>query len=667
MHKCTCPFGHGLTLSSDQIGKSVACPACGMRFVVPGIRDSADATGRLADRSPRAHPSGRAARLALRNQILAAVAILAVAVAAVVCGAAIRRRPSDTDRGTTSESNQVAANDSNRGRVVGDAGQPSDEPAWPESASESSTRQPATDRPAASTTQNDESRRAVYRPTGVTNSGVEPPVLGETPARPTTVVQPSGRAVQSGPSLSAAGRSQVDVRTGQAVDFQPLIDLIQSVIEPNSWDAVGGAGSAEGFAGGVWIDVRGRLQRRSSGGDAEELARIRERIRPATVPTDAGNPARMRLISLPRLERRVGELLAAGHPLPDEIRYLAGLQQVRHIFIYPDEHDIVIAGPADGWRIDDLGRPVGEQSGRPVLLLDDLVTVLRTCLPTGNGAFGCGIFPRRERLARVHEFLASAPDEVVPARREAFLRQIRDELGEQDIRVWGVAPGSHVGQVLVEADHHMKLIGIGLEDGGPDVPSYLSMLDVPPGGEAPAMDTLRWWFTQFYDDVLTTPTSDAFQIRGQGVQVQSENELITPLGDRVHTGASQPNNERFAHGFTTHFDQLAERYVIYHELRNLFDLAVLSALLVESDAASRIQWDYGCFADPKQYRVPLQPAPRTVETVLNHRVIRERHILAAVSGGVVVNPWPTVKHSVTRSNADGLVRPAHRGDRWWWE
>jgi general secretion pathway protein D len=34
---------------------------------------------------------------------------------------------------------------------------------------------------------------------------------------------------------------------GTQVDFQPLIDLIQQTIEPNSWNNVGGAGSIEGF------------------------------------------------------------------------------------------------------------------------------------------------------------------------------------------------------------------------------------------------------------------------------------------------------------------------------------------------------------------------------------------------------------------------------------
>ena len=46
-----------------------------------------------------------------------------------------------------------------------------------------------------------------------------------------------------------------------------------------------------------------------------------------------------------------------------------------------------------------------------------------------------------------------------------------------------------------------------------------------------------------------------------------------------------------------------------------------------------------CFGDAEQYRVALRPALRSVETVINHRVIDGRHIIAGVSGGVHVSPW----------------------------
>jgi hypothetical protein len=60
----------------------------------------------------------------------------------------------------------------------------------------------------------------------------------------------------------------------------------------------------------------------------------------------------------------------------------------------------VIAGPAEGWRYDETGRAVGDESGRPTLQLDDLVTVLRTFTDGGRQIFGCSIDPRPEGLRR---------------------------------------------------------------------------------------------------------------------------------------------------------------------------------------------------------------------------------------------------------------------------
>ena len=33
-----------------------------------------------------------------------------------------------------------------------------------------------------------------------------------------------------------------------------------------------------------------------------------------------------------------------NRPLPDEVKYLAGLQRIRYVFVYPEQQDIVLAG-----------------------------------------------------------------------------------------------------------------------------------------------------------------------------------------------------------------------------------------------------------------------------------------------------------------------------------
>ena len=56
---------------------------------------------------------------------------------------------------------------------------------------------------------------------------------------------------------------------------------------------------------------------------------------------------------------------------------------------------------------------------------------------------------------------------------------------------------------------------------------------------------LRWWFTLNYDSVQTSQDHLAFNIRGQGVKVESENEHLTAKGERVHTGEFEPLNRQF--------------------------------------------------------------------------------------------------------------------------
>ena len=40
----------------------------------------------------------------------------------------------------------------------------------------------------------------------------------------------------------------------------------------------------------------------------------------------------------------------ANQPLPDEVKYLAGLQRVQYVFVDPETKDVILAGPAEGWQ-----------------------------------------------------------------------------------------------------------------------------------------------------------------------------------------------------------------------------------------------------------------------------------------------------------------------------
>ena len=143
---------------------------------------------------------------------------------------------------------------------------------------------------------------------------------------------------------------------------------------------------------------------------------------------------------------------------------------------------MVLAGPAGDWYMDHDGRMVGKESNRPVLRLDDLVVILRHCLLSKDVRFGCSITPTQASLSDVQEFVKeSNKTPLKPGQHDAWLRQLREKLGKQEIEVQGIDPRTRAGLVMVEADYRMKLVGMGLEEGVLGVPSYLSMIRVPAG------------------------------------------------------------------------------------------------------------------------------------------------------------------------------------------
>jgi hypothetical protein len=221
----------------------------------------------------------------------------------------------------------------------------------------------------------------------------------------------------------------------------------------------------------------------------------------------------------------------------------------------------------------------------------------------------------------------------------------------------------------------MKLVGMGLEEGAAGVPSYLSLIKVAPGQAPPPLDVLRWWFTLRYDAVQASESRDAFEIRGAGAQVLSENELLTALGQRVHTGKSDPLNAEFAHRFSTNFEAMAQKYPVYADLQNIFDLALVATLIQSEGLAKQVGWHMTCFLDEGQYHVPLGPAPQSVESVINHRVINDRHIVAGVSGGVRAEPAKFVSREAIVTDKYGALKAkrsvAEKKDlpleAWWWD
>jgi hypothetical protein len=457
-------------------------------------------------------------------------------------------------------------------------------------------------------------------------------------------------------------------------DFDTLINLITSTVAPETWDTVGGPGAVESFPTGVYVNASGDLKRlgvAAPGGELVELHRVAAR----GSSEDIRRESPLRKVSLTRLERHAQMLWAMGREPDEAMQCLAGMRRVQYILFYPETRDIVLAGPAGDWTQDDTGRRMHAESGAPLLRLDDFVVMLRNALE-GRETFGCAITPSQENLAAVQAFLAR-PSATPRSRqgRQAWLEELRRQLGPQEIRVFGIDPRTHAARILVEADYHMKLIGMGLEEGTVGVESYLETVELGPDGRPPAMEVLRWWFTTSYDAVRTVAERNAFELVGPAVKVLSENEMLGERGERIHTGTSTDLNQRFAHSFTRHFEQLARQYPVYAELRNIFDLALVAALIHAEDMAGRIDWQLTHFGPRGPYTVPLGESPRRVESVVSQRVLGGRHWIAGVSGGVSVDLRQLVSASALRPDPYGRLEPSRARSaprdlprqKWWWD
>jgi hypothetical protein len=466
---------------------------------------------------------------------------------------------------------------------------------------------------------------------------------------------------------------------GPQADFDSLIDLIQSTVAADSWTENGtGEGDISPFPTGVFVDAGGTL-RFAKPAASEKLLSGAPDAPDDTPAGDVRGASPLRFVSLPRLEAAILRRQLAQQPLSPEMLTLAGLQRIEYVLVDPQRGDLLVAGPAGDWQVDRAGRIVSLQTGQPVVRMDDLLTLWRRRQNHPAASFGCSIVPRQEALAKTQEYVKETNREPIePSGRGEWLAGLQKSLGTQDVDFFGIGAASHVSRVLLTADYHMKLIGMGIVDGGmgtnDGVESYLSTVRLRPDGSAPPMTVLRWWFAMHYQPVEVSVNREVFRLRGQGVKVLSENELLAARGKRVHTGQSDELNRRFANSFTEHFEAISTAYPLYGELRNVFDLSLALAIIEREGLMERIGWQAPLYASPNFLRLPKVAVPSEVETVVNHRVINRRHIIAGISGGVWVDARKALKTQAPARDRAATLQlaeppaPTPEGEpRWWWD
>jgi hypothetical protein len=382
--------------------------------------------------------------------------------------------------------------------------------------------------------------------------------------------------------------------------------------------------------GGVSIDTEGLL----SNTTVDQAGVLSKKLRQSLekIPADLNPAVEMRKVSLRGLAEALEACAKDNKPIPDAVRYLAGLQRVRYVIVYPEQKDIVLAGPGEGWRVDDKGNVVGVATGRPVMLLDDLLVALRTAKAAANGGITCSIDPTSEGLAKMNKELPALTKAGDP---KALADGIESVLGMQRISVQGVPASSHFARVLVAADYRMKRIAMNF-DPSPvrGLTSYLQMVKAG----ARAVVSPRFWLEPKYEALLKDGEGLTFELQGSGVKAMTEEDFIASTGDVKHSGKASTTAKRWADTMTEKYAELAVKDPIFGQLQNCMDLAVVGALIVKERLADKAGCSLPALMDSPDVKVAEFSVPKQVESKAS--VLKKgRNWVISVSGGVAISSW----------------------------
>ena len=103
------------------------------------------------------------------------------------------------------------------------------------------------------------------------------------------------------------------------------------------------------------------------------------------------------------------------------------------------------------------------------------------------------------------------------------------------------------------------------------MPSFLELIKRSRRGLNNMMP--RWWIACDYDPVRQTEDGLAWEIRGRGVKVMTEDEIISAQGNVQGSGKVNPVAQQWADSMTDRYEELARADTVFGQLRNVMDLS----------------------------------------------------------------------------------------------
>lgn len=388
-------------------------------------------------------------------------------------------------------------------------------------------------------------------------------------------------------------------------------------------------GTGFSTAPGVHIDAEGHVFVRID--DAtREMTGMRERARNAE--TNAKNPA-MRYVSLPKVLAEAKALRDAGKEVPQDLLYLGGLTQIRYVFVYPEEQDLVIAGPCEEWVVQAPTHVTGKKTGRPVLHLDDVVCAMRTAKDFRGQTFGCGIWPNPKSLEISQDIVAQYAGKSRAARNEALAKA----LGPQTVTTFGMEADTRTAFICVAADYKLKRMFMGVDR------SHVATLgNVLDNSRSSAN---KFWFETSYEPLRVSQDGNSFEIRGTRLKVDCGEFDFDPRGA---TDAAKAWTKRFNDSILP----LCNAIPVYADLQNLADLSLLAHLIRIDRLDRKAGWDTSYLMSEEGWKLDRVPTPKTCQTLIHSG----GGSLAA--GGVTLTPAKNLEAKSREVDATNTLQSA---------
>jgi hypothetical protein len=322
-----------------------------------------------------------------------------------------------------------------------------------------------------------------------------------------------------------------------------------------------------------------------------------------TVPPQARRTAETGLTYI-SLARVFTQMAAAGQggSLPPDLRYLHGLTRIDYLFVYPDQHDLVLAGPSEAVNADNPLQPVGRATGRPVVQAEDLIVALRA-VGAGQGAgaggkasfFGCSL----DMVPDAQQIATDVGRRFAGASRARLAEELKAALGPQQVRILGVPEDSRLALAMVAADYRLKRMCIGL-DAVPGVGNALGA----------GLASNRLWFEPAYEPLGVSADGLSYHLAGPRLKVLAGPQEFKPDG-------ATPAAAAFAKRFSEKMPEAAARIDALADLQNVADVFMVAALIRHDRLAEKAGVDLAAVLAPDRYRVASLPVPRTAETMVS--------------------------------------------------